>query len=334
MQVFKNKIDKEIYYFIAFVYIVLFSGWYFTRNSQHESLFIPILIVTSTVFFVTKFLFKKYELDTNLLNIKSLFKSTLINIHYIKSIKRKTLIGVRNRNNATSKDLLEINYGFSEIIYISPVNQRAFVDAILLVNQNVEVQIDNVEVEIKLLRSRMIILSLFSIFIIYILLTLIIPMFLASESDLITDKGDVAYAFGNTYVTTGKHPTVDSCVDIRFVNGLHQVRITSNYHEHWAALLDSNINGTAIQIKVYPWRALDYLVYNPEKITIDNRVVIPFKAHSFQKGIFVLIFTALPALLIFSVFKASKLYRKYLLSSDQQIRQESIWKYIKRWLVD
>jgi hypothetical protein len=58
MQVFKNKIDKEIYYFIAFVYIVLFSGWYLTRHSQHESLFIPILIVTSTFFLLQNFSLK------------------------------------------------------------------------------------------------------------------------------------------------------------------------------------------------------------------------------------------------------------------------------------
>jgi hypothetical protein len=334
MQIFKNKFDKDGYLGVAYLYIVIITGWYFMGNTKPASFICPIAILIISLQFLSRKFFKKYIIDEDNLILKSLLNSTVIKIQDIKSIKRKRLHGFSNRSNSSSKDILEINYRFSSIIYISPINQKELVDAILLINSNIEVQIDNIEVEIKFLRSRMIILSIFSIFIIYILLKLIVPIFLATESDLIAAEGKVKLAFWNTYVTSGRRSALDTCIDIHFANGIRQVRITNNYQEYSTALLDSNINGRPIQIKVYPWRPLNYLVFNPEKLTIDNKVIIPFKAHSFQKGFLVLIFTALPTFLILAVTKSNKLYRKYLLSSDQLIRQESTWKYIRLWIFD
>lgn len=96
----------------------------------------PLLIVL----LLSRYLWRKttYTIDDNILRISGPLKSLVINIDCIKKIRRGKFLVERGRNYSASYIKLRIIYDRNSYIYVSPDDEKSFVDALQTINPNIE----------------------------------------------------------------------------------------------------------------------------------------------------------------------------------------------------
>jgi len=96
----------------------------------------PFLIVV----LISRYLWRKtsYAISDNVLLVSTPLKSLVINIDSIKKIRRGNFWVERGRNYSASYIKLRIIYDRNSYIYISPQDEKTFVDKLQEINPNIE----------------------------------------------------------------------------------------------------------------------------------------------------------------------------------------------------
>lgn len=96
----------------------------------------PFLIVV----LLSRYLWRKmtYTIDDNVLSISAPLKSLVIGIDSIKKIQRGKYWVERGRNYSATYIKLRIIYDRTNYIYVSPEDEKSFVDTLQALNPNIE----------------------------------------------------------------------------------------------------------------------------------------------------------------------------------------------------
>lgn len=140
-KIYKSKIGLELV-----IPIVLIIGTVLVLPIIKEPSWIGFAIFLPVILFVVHmFMTTNYTIDSDELTIKCgfLFNKTID----IKTIKKITETNNALSSPATSLDRLEINYGKFDSVIISPKDKSEFINDILRLNPNVEVNFKKKKME-------------------------------------------------------------------------------------------------------------------------------------------------------------------------------------------
>ena len=135
--VYPSKIDKELYYGSIGIIVVSCTPILFTE-SRVSQIIVLITLCVSAIMIITLFHGTKYTIneDSTTLNVKSSF---IVN----QTIKIENILSIKKTNSllsapAVSMDRIEIKQRYGRVI-ISPVDKKGFIEHILQLNPNIEV---------------------------------------------------------------------------------------------------------------------------------------------------------------------------------------------------
>ena len=179
-------------------------------------------------------------------------------------------------------------------------------------------------------------LPIFTIFLLYLLFVILLPDFLITENNLIVDKGIVKKIYRNDYkeFAKGQGYIYYPCVDIDIFDKAYTIRLTKPVTDkYWNSILDTTNNSKEIEFKYQKQRLKDNHIFNPSKIRIDNKILIPFKKNDTLLGWTIMLAFALFVLLcIYFSYWVFKTYRQNHYELDKQIALEKNRSLLYVWL--
>ncbi len=138
--VFKCKVDRKQYLLpivlTGLLCLIIFISTSDILYGILGMLPLPFLIL---VLFMHHYLWDRvtYTIDENVLRVSTPLNSVVINIGDIKKIRRGKFWVERGRNYSASYIKLRVVYDKSNYIYVSPVNEKSFVDLLLAINPDI-----------------------------------------------------------------------------------------------------------------------------------------------------------------------------------------------------
>lgn len=178
----------------------------------------------------------------------------------------------------------------------------------------------------------------FSVVILLILVFLgaFISDYLVKENDLKIDSGIIKYTLLNTYPEYERYGIIyKNCLDIILANKPYYIRLTDELNnKHWIEINDKRNFSKTIQVKFQSRLLQENVLYNPNQLSIDNRIIIPWDS---DKNFIEWTIVFAIIVLAVSVYYFSKLlnqYKEQLYFQDKQTGQESKWKLISTWIND
>ena len=170
----------------------------------------------------------------------------------------------------------------------------------------------------------------------FIVLKFILPDYLVKENELITDSGIIQYTFMNKYPEHERLRTVyKNCLDVVLVGKPYYIRFTDALDsKYWKIINDTTNYSKSIQVKFQARLLQKNILYNPNEVLIDNKIIIPSDSKKAFLGWLVIV---LMAIIIFCGYLFSLLWKQYrqkLYWEDKEISQESKWKLFMVWLYD
>lgn len=186
------------------------------------------------------------------------------------------------------------------------------------------------------IRLTMTIAPIATVFFIYCCFKLILPNYLETTKNLITERGIIQSIYPTR--ETRKvllNTSYPECLDIKLYDKKYIIRLTDKFEEDkWAIINNTNNISKTIEIKssqIFPDKGI---VYNPRELTIDQEVIIHFND---DKPIIFWIFVGfliVGLLFGFTSYLAIKTYILEFLPSDKITLRNGTWKLIKVWLND
>jgi hypothetical protein len=174
----------------------------------------------------------------------------------------------------------------------------------------------------KGLRNRLIGLSFIILFLSFILFRFIIPDYFVKENALQTDNGIIQNVFKNRYYSyeryRGKvsHP----CVDITLVDKSYFIRLSDGLDKkYWAAINDTDNISRRIEVEFQSRLLHDNVLNNPNQISIDNKIIIPFDSKKSFLGWFAIIAGIVDIACIYLFYLSVKTYKANLCLHDNDI---------------
>ena len=140
--VFRCKEDKRMYIW-PIIMLGIFDVFVFFIAPTILLGLISILWVSPpflTVVFWAWYLWRKmtYTIEDKVLRLSAPLKTLTIDIDSIKKIRRGRFWVERGRNYSASYIKLRIVYDRCSYVYVSPENEKSFVDALQAINPNIE----------------------------------------------------------------------------------------------------------------------------------------------------------------------------------------------------
>jgi hypothetical protein len=163
-----------------------------------------------------------------------------------------------------------------------------------------------------------------------------LPDYLLKESDLKTDAGVIQYASMSKYVEQERYGTVlKNCLDVYLKDKSYYVRFTDELkNKYWARILDKENVSKKIELKFQERLLQDSILYNPNEVLIDNKVIIPVDSERNFQLLILIIFTTIIIACAYFLLRLWQQYKEELYSDDKQISAESKWKLISTWIKD
>lgn len=186
------------------------------------------------------------------------------------------------------------------------------------------------------IRTVVIVLPLFTIFLLYLLFAVLLPDFLINENNLIADKGIVKRIYRNGYKKFARNQGYINypCVDIEVVDRPYTIRLTESVSDKYLTkILDTTNNSKEIEFKYQKQRLNDNLIFNPSKIVIGNKILIPFKKNDTLIGWTIMFaFTLFIFLCSYFSYWTFKTYRQNHYQADKKIALEKNRNILLVWL--
>lgn len=186
------------------------------------------------------------------------------------------------------------------------------------------------------IRLTMTLAPIATVFFIYICFKSILPNYLETKKDLITERGIIQAIYPNR--ETRKvllNTSYPKCLDIQLYDKKYIIRLTDTSEEDkWSIINNTNNINKTIEIK-HSIKSSDIeILYNPKELAIDNKVIIHFNDD--KPVIFWLLVGCIIVGLAFGFvsFLAIKTYIEDYLPGDREDYKKSIWKLIRVWIND
>ena len=178
----------------------------------------------------------------------------------------------------------------------------------------------------------LVLLPLLTLFIAFALFKFLIPDYFTELKDLHTDKGIIQDVYVNKYV---KKRVSYHCVNIILRDKPYYIRLSDNVIEnYWAAVINKNNIGKTIQLN-YQRRLLHgNILHDPNQISIDNKIIVPFDSKHKSIGWSVIIFIAVIIGCVYTFYVALQTYKADFYVSDKETAQKSKWKLFSVWLTE
>lgn len=139
---FRCKVDKW-QFILPIIFLCIFDTFIFIGS--HSIIYgIYGLMFTNVPFAIFILVFKYnfdhivYIIDGNLLHLSSSFRTSTINISSIKKIRRGRFWVASGHNYSASYIKLRIVYDTYNYLYVSPKNEKLFVETLQAINPNIE----------------------------------------------------------------------------------------------------------------------------------------------------------------------------------------------------
>ncbi len=187
----------------------------------------------------------------------------------------------------------------------------------------------------KRLRTKLIGLSFIIIFLSFILLRFLIPDYFVIEDDLKTDKAIIQNVFKNSYYSYEKYrgKVYHPCIDIVLFDKPYFIRFADGLSKpYWASINNSNNISREIEVEFQSRLLHDNVLNDPNQISIDHKIIIPFNSKKKFIGWFAIIASIVNIACIYFFYLSFKAYKTNLYSYDKQVGQESKWKLFLLWL--
>jgi hypothetical protein len=173
-----------------------------------------------------------------------------------------------------------------------------------------------------------------------IILPLVLPFFMYMLSlavkDLSADKNDYkvdASTIKDIFQGTYEEKQSRDCLDIYLIDKPYFIRFNrSSDKEFWQTIDNGKSLNKSIAYTYLPHLLHDGILYNPNRIVIDNVEIIPFNDQSFMLWCAVALISTFILLFAYFFIRAIIIYRRELYDMDKEIRKESIWKLVRVWL--
>lgn len=185
------------------------------------------------------------------------------------------------------------------------------------------------------LRKKILGLSIIILFLSFILLKFLVPDYLVKENDLKTDSGIIQYASMNKYPEHERYGGIvyKNCLDIVLVDKPYYIRFTDALDsKYWDNIKDKSNYSKTIEVKFQTRLLQKNILYNPNEVLIDNKIVIPSDSKKNFIGWSIIFLTIAIVLCGYFFSKLWKQYKEELYWEDKQISQESKWKLISVWM--
>jgi len=187
------------------------------------------------------------------------------------------------------------------------------------------------------IRLTMVFAPLLTIVFLYVSFKMILPDYLATTQELISDYGIIQSVYPNveTQKQFLKSDTHQTCIDIEIKNKSYIIRLTDKLEkDKWVLINDSLNKNRTIEFKYSPRLLHDKILYNPDELSIDNKIIIHFSDS--KKFIFLLFIGACLASILFGFisFLAIKTYVEEFLSIDRLTYKKGVWKLLRVWIND
>lgn len=186
------------------------------------------------------------------------------------------------------------------------------------------------------IRLTMILAPIATVFFLCLCFKFILPNYLATTKDLFTDHGIIQSIYPNeetkkVLLNTSHH----GCLDIKLYDRKYIIRLSDKFKENkWAIIYNANNINKEIEIKKLHNFPNDGIVYNPNELSIDNKIIIHFNN---DKTIILwcLIGSLIVGLLFgFTSCLAIKTYIEDNLSGDKADYKKGLSKLIRVWIND
>lgn len=139
--VFRCKVDNRMYKWPIIMWCIFVAVVFMAPTILIGLLAIlwvsPLFLI---VVLLSRYLWRKmtYTIDDNVLSISAPLKSLVIGIDSIKKIQRGKYWVERGRNYSATYIKLRIIYDRTNYIYVSPEDEKSFVDTLQALNPNIE----------------------------------------------------------------------------------------------------------------------------------------------------------------------------------------------------
>jgi hypothetical protein len=189
----------------------------------------------------------------------------------------------------------------------------------------------------KGLRNRLTGLTFIIVFLSFILLKYVIPDYFVRENALKTDTAIIQNVFKNKYYSYERYrgKVYHPCIDIVLFDKPYFIRLSDGLDkQYWATINDTNNISRRIEVEFQSRLLHNNVLNNPNQVSIENKIIIPFNSKMKFMGWFAIIATIFDIVCIYLFYLSLNTYKINLYPYDKKVGQESKWKLFLLWLND
>ena len=124
------------------------------------------------------------------------------------------------------------------------------------------------------------------------------------------------------------------CIDIKVAGKPYRIRLTNTlFRNYWSTINKQSNIGKEIEVK-FQKRLLQHdMLYNPNQITINDTLIIPYNAGKYFGIWMVIAAVGVVILCCFLFYSTLITYKDEMLQLDKQLWRENKWKFVSVWLI-
>lgn len=185
-------------------------------------------------------------------------------------------------------------------------------------------------------RKKLLGLAFIGLILIFILFTYILPDYLLKESELEVDTGIIRKTFMNKYLKRVRSATVyKTCLDVILAGKSYFIRFTDDYdNKYWEVINEETNISKTITVKFQSRLLHDNILYNPNEVLINNKVIIPADSKKWVLGLILIVLLIGISTCIYFFTSFLKIYKESLYTEDKETKRESLWKLVMVWIDD
>lgn len=167
---------------------------------------------------------------------------------------------------------------------------------------------------------------LFILFLLFILFNFLLPDYFGKEKDLITDSSIIKKILIDKYPEHVKFGTVyKNCLDIFLIDRSYFIRLNDGLGgKYWPIINDTFNMHKKIDIGFESHLLHDNILYNPNKISIDGKDIIPYGYEKKFVGLAILVLSIV-ILILHYVWYGSFRKCKEILKTDESNLEKTSW---------
>ena len=140
----------------------------------------------------------------------------------------------------------------------------------------------------------------------------------------------------NKYLKRVRSATVyKTCLDVILAGKSYFIRFTDDYdNKYWEVINEETNISKTITVKFQSRLLHDNILYNPNEVLINNKVIIPADSKKWVLGLILIVLLIGISTCIYFFTSFLKIYKESLYTEDKETKRESLWKLVMVWIDD